>query len=598
MRFHATLLLVALALVPAIAQAAPSELRLEGFAFDLPGAELDDAVWIRNLGARPVPLDDVTLADGTGRIGFPPSFHIGAGATVVVAGNATAYTLAAGVEPDLAVQGLSPERTAPIVVPRFALSQEGDVVLLEQNGTVLDALVYGASSAPPSGWSGPAIPIRGGTFLRWYPRIEPDDHDEARDWVSLRRHLLGQDRTGPLRLTATGPLRAYMAPDRIGGVWEEAIAASQRSLRINVYDFRDLDLADRIVGRIRQAPGLAVDVLLDDLPVGHGLEQRSERGHVVDRLTDAGARVRFLTHHRYGYDHAKYAVVDERFVLVQTENLVPSGLGRDMGTGNRGWGVWIESALLAQRLTELFDGDFRLDPYGARNPEAADGPTFAPPLHVPSENGAIFDVASAAGPANVTMIVSPSGTLGRDDPVLDALTRANRTIRVVQLNLPLYWNDASGTAHPNGYLEALRAAARRGVHVRILLDGHFLDDEGGLDNADTVAALASDATLALLEARLWSADDGGVLHAKGFVIDDRLALVGSMNWNLHSIAQNREVSLLVDDPTIGSHFARVFDHDWGRTEEPGRAIPHVPLHATMITLLLLIGLRPPRRSPG
>lgn len=598
MRPRPLILLLALTLTPSSAEAATPDLRLDGFAFDLPGGELDDAVWIRNLGAQPVPLDDVTVADGTGRVGFPPSFYIGAGATIVVAGNATAYALAAGAEPDAAIQGLPPERTAHFVSPRFALSQDGDVLALERNGTVLDALAYGDATATPSGWDGPPIPIRGGSFLRWYPRIEPEDHDDATDWFSLRRHLLGQDQTGPIRLTSPGPIRAYTAPEQIANVWEEAIASTQQSLRINVYDFRDLDLADRIAARLRQAPGLAVDVLLDDLPVGHGTEERSERGHVVERLTEAGARVRFLTHHRYGYDHAKYAVADDRYVIVQTENLVPSGLGRDPETGNRGWGVWIESPPLAQRLTELFDRDFRLDPYGARSPAPEDAPAFPPPLRARLDSEGRWAVASATGPANVTLVVSPSATLGPNDPILDALAHATRTVRVVQLNLPLYWSDVSGTAHPNGYLEALRAAARRGVHVRILLDGHFLDDEGGMDNADTVAALASDATLASLEARLWSADDGGVLHAKGFVIDERLVLVGSMNWNLHSIVQNREVSLLLDDPTIGSHFARVFDHDWSRTEESERAIPQVPLHATMITLLLLIGLRPPRRSPG
>ncbi len=44
----------------------------------------------------------------------------------------------------------------------------------------------------------------------------------------------------------------------------------------------------------------------------------------------------------YRYDHAKYMVIDQRAILLTSENFKYSGFPPAGMTGNRGWGVYLE----------------------------------------------------------------------------------------------------------------------------------------------------------------------------------------------------------------------------------------------------------------
>ncbi|MFC7199910.1 phospholipase D-like domain-containing protein [Halospeciosus flavus] len=52
------------------------------------------------------------------------------------------------------------------------------------------------------------------------------------------------------------------------------------------------------------------------------------------------------------------------------------------------------------------------------------------------------------------------------------------------------------------------------------------------------------------------------VHAKGAVVDGERGLLGSLNWNPHSLRENREVALVVADPAVGRYYARLFWADW------------------------------------
>lgn len=94
-----------------------------------------------------------------------------------------------------------------------------------------------------------------------------------------------------------------------------------------------------------------------------------------------------------------------------------------------------------------------------------------------------------------------------------------------------------------GLLDALAAAAARGVDVRVALDrGNAFDGSPDPKHEAPAAWLAAHGVRAVV-------DEAGVTtHAKVLVADSRLALAGSHNWTRNALVANRELSWLIDDP--------------------------------------------------
>src|SRR5207244_5902996 len=119
---------------------------------------------------------------------------------------------------------------------------------------------------------------------------------------------------------------------------------------------------------------------------------------------------------------------------------------------------------------------------------------------------------------------------------------------------------------PSPFLEAALAAARRGVSVRILLDGSWASveaDSGTNDDVlERINRRATDERLPL-EVRLLE-PRGSIerLHNKGAVVDGRAVLVSSMNWALGSATENREDGLIVHDPDLGITLKTWFGSVW------------------------------------
>ena len=107
-------------------------------------------------------------------------------------------------------------------------------------------------------------------------------------------------------------------------------------------------------------------------------------------------------------------------------------------------------------------------------------------------------------------------------------------------------------------MAALGAAERRGVAVRLIVDG-------SMDDADQAVA----ATLYGhgVEIRL---ADTLYIHAKLMVIDGEQAIVGSQNYTPTSLDDNRELAIVATDPFILERCLTIFERDWLR------AIPGAP----------------------
>lgn len=113
---------------------------------------------------------------------------------------------------------------------------------------------------------------------------------------------------------------------------------------------------------------------------------------------------------------------------------------------------------------------------------------------------------------------------------------------------------------PRDILRAFRAAATRGVDVRIVVpqrNNHFYAGMAG-------QALYEELLIAgvrIFERR------SPFMHAKALLMDDRLALIGSANLDMRSLRLNYETNLLIFDPIFTNNLKQIVLADMAESQE-------------------------------
>ncbi len=107
-----------------------------------------------------------------------------------------------------------------------------------------------------------------------------------------------------------------------------------------------------------------------------------------------------------------------------------------------------------------------------------------------------------------------------------------------------------------GVIEAVIAAAGRGVKVRLLADKTF---EGTYP--ETLLLLSK---VPGIEVRTLPMKEraGGVMHAKYFLVDGQQLFLGSQNFDWTSLSQIHEVGVRIEDATLTGCLAQIFEEDW------------------------------------
>ena len=313
--------------------------------------------------------------------------------------------------------------------------------------------------------------------------------------------------------------------------WLAAIRGARHSILFESYIFDDDDVgrefADSLAAKARA--GVAVRVVCDWLGTRH-------LGALRTTLTEAGAEFRVFNPPRFdsplgwiARNHRKTITVDGRIGFV-------SGLcvsAKWLGNAARGMEPWRDTGIelrgpAVAELTHAFaevwhacGGDtLQLDRFIAADSEATEGDVR---------------VRVVAGAPNGT------GTY-RLDLVIASLARRQ-----------LWLTDAYfvGTA---AYVQALAAAARDGVDVRLLVPG--------ASDIPTLTPLSRASYRALLAAGVrvfeWN---GTMLHAKTAVADGLWSRVGSTNLNIASWMGNYELDVAIENRRFGAAMAAQYEID-------------------------------------
>jgi len=171
----------------------------------------------------------------------------------------------------------------------------------------------------------------------------------------------------------------------------------------------------------------------------------------------------------------------------------------------------------------------------------------------------VLDRLADPGPATTT---AESGDGRRDlfilpddgaAVVLDEFARAERTIDIAVYLLT-----------SDDVVASLDAAVERGVRIRVLLEP---DPYGGFGDVE-----ADSAHLRALGVEVrFSGKDVRFGHVKTFVVDDRVALVTSLNLTNAALTTNRELGVISTERDVVATAVAMFEADWTASafDDPG-----------------------------
>ncbi|MET0616119.1 MAG: phospholipase D-like domain-containing protein [Luteibacter sp.] len=315
--------------------------------------------------------------------------------------------------------------------------------------------------------------------------------------------------------------------------WHKAVAGARRHVFFENYIVRDDAVGrafrDALVERARA--GVFVAVIAD---WGGCLGQ--SRSSFWTPLREAGGQVRIYNPPRLGSsfgwvsrDHRKVLTVDGDIGFLSGVCLSEKWLG-DPGHDVPPWrdtGVLLRGPAVTE-IEHAFADSWR--EVGEPLPDDPRLAALATPLD--------------AGTISLRVIATQPSTAGmyRLDQMVAAM--ATKTL----------WLTDAYFVGVAPYVQALSAAARDGVDVRLLVPG--------TSDIPMVASMSRSGYRPLLKAGIrvfeWN---GSMLHAKTAVADGRWARVGSSNLNIASWLSNREIDVAIEDEGFATQLAAQYEKD-------------------------------------
>jgi phosphatidylserine/phosphatidylglycerophosphate/cardiolipin synthase-like enzyme len=165
---------------------------------------------------------------------------------------------------------------------------------------------------------------------------------------------------------------------------------------------------------------------------------------------------------------------------------------------------------------------------------------FALVIDDPRKVGVITSIFTADWNHKPASTTSPDILLSPDDSrqkLLSLIVGARKSISIYAQNVSDYQ-----------IVGALAKAARKGISVRLLTSEKMRGKQAQyLDRAGVIVHQSTQY----------------MIHAKVFIIDDELAVIGSVNLTKASFEDNRELSIISRDKNVISSLNATFDKDWG-----------------------------------
>jgi cardiolipin synthase len=318
----------------------------------------------------------------------------------------------------------------------------------------------------------------------------------------------------------------------------EAIAQATRTIDFSSYIYWPGPTADRFSDALaeRARAGVAVNLLLD----GYG-SAKLDREH-QDRLRQAGVHVATYRPPRWHTLHKANNRMHRRVLVVDASVGFAGGVG----------------------IADVWTGDAEDPEHWRETHLRIEGPALR------ELYGAFLETWTEATGEVPTSDHIPEGS-GFDDGVEVLVSRSTPTGWATATTLIFYaaiagaqqrlWLTTAYFVPDRAFEDVLCATARRGVDVRLLINGQHVDKEVARQAGRRSYTKLLDAGVRIFEY------DQTMLHAKVILVDDGWANVGSGNFDNRSLDLDLELNVAIDDPVRVRELEQHFLEDLAVSEE-------------------------------
>ncbi len=312
----------------------------------------------------------------------------------------------------------------------------------------------------------------------------------------------------------------------------EAIRSAQSSISFETYIYWSGEIAQQFADALkeRREAGVAVHVMLD------WAGSAKMDGRLLDELVDAGVTVERYHPLRWysiarlnNRTHRKLLIVDGRIGFTGGVGIADQWNGRAQDPDHwRDIHFRVEGPVVAQLQAGFMDNWIK---------------TTGRVLH----NDRYYPTLEKAGDKGMHLFVSsPAG--GSASMRLMYLLAIAAAIRSIDLQAAYFIPDRL-------VVDALVAACKRGVHIRVLVPGRYIDS--------VLVRMASRRRWGRLIAAGVEIHEyqPTMMHNKMLILDSQLVSVGSTNFDMRSFDLNDEASLNIYSNEFGAQMTAVMDAD-------------------------------------
>ncbi len=476
--------------------------------------------------------------------------------------NATAFFWETATYPDYEYAVDSQPTVAQLFTYRTVSfsNTEGLVGFYSAKHSLVDLIIYGDTNEYVSGWEGPPIPSsgQGGVLKRNSINGTPVDTNSASDWAHQRIYHIGQSDFPLETLSFTGEITAFVSPDNSYETIANELRNARHSIDMNMYEFTNPFLYQELLDALKR--NVTIRIFMEGSPIG-GIDDREI--FILGSLASQGGLIRFIVsdednhvNARYQFNHAKYLLIDNETVIVESCNWAKTGIPKNSSYGNREWGILLRNKEVATSFRKVFEEDWNplhSDSYPIEAMDMTFFPDFALDYEIPTGTYLPqFTAKTVTGPCTVTPVFSPDTS---EQALLDAIDAATNTIYVQQLYIYKDWGES-----PSLLVEHLVNKSLEGVQIQVILDYNREYEKTSTMLEETKAYLEIYGIKVKFMSNEWSPFT--TIHNKGMIIDNTTVLISSINWNEQSVRKNREAGVLVQNQEIASYYATVFLFDW------------------------------------
>ncbi len=297
-------------------------------------------------------------------------------------------------------------------------------------------------------------------------------------------------------------VKVFVEPDTGNQLIVNAIAEAQASVWVEMYLLTDHSIINALENAAHR--GLDVRVMLESHPY-----ESSSPAQTLDRLRAAGVKAQEASPD-FAVTHEKCMIIDGKVVYIMTANFTRSALGGTSSVTNREYGIIDTNQQDIQATQNIFNADW-------------------------NRTTAQFD--------DPNLVVSPVNARN------DFTALINNAHSMLQIE--------AEEMQDSDIEQALVNAAQRGVKVQIILPspGGSASDS----NSSGISTIKQGDVVVKEDTHLY-------MHAKIIVVDGHTAFVGSENISTASLERNRELGIIVSDPTVLNTLQQTFQQDWSDSQ--------------------------------